>query len=336
MGWRGTVRSLGAMARQAERESMRRARANAQHMAMLEKEEAKEKAAQSVHEFDAYVERLVRLHHMCSDLTNWKDRATREAPREPQPGQVHELAAKRRLECYKATFGARLLRRVEKEKKSLADAVAAGKELDEKEYADCLAQFPQDVADHQDEVAFAGRVLCNNPEAMLEAIKLFEPLASIGLLGEHMHVSVAGPKALAIELTAHGTDLIPKDRPKLLASGRVSVKAMPKGEYNRLYQDHICSAGLRVVRELLALLPVDEIFVTVLDNLVDPSTGHLTKTPILSFRAPRSTMDRLNFQGLDPSDSMKNFLYAMKFTAKDGMGRVEKIVADMDTSSTGT
>jgi hypothetical protein len=125
----------------------------------------------------------------------------------------------------------------------------------------------------------------------------------------------------------HGEEVIPKDRAKLLASGRASVKPMPKGDYYRLYQDHVCSAALRVAREFLALLPIDEVIVTATDDLVDPATGHLKKTAILSLRVPRETVEKLNFQALDPSDSLRNFLHRMSFGSTTGFptGRAHRV-----------
>jgi hypothetical protein len=214
---------------------------------------------------------------------------------------------------------------VEGQRKVLADRVDQGKDLDEKSFNENLAKYKQDLEDHHEEKAFAERVLRNEPEAMLEAVKLFEPLASIGLLGEHLSVAVVGPRAIAVELSVHGEEVIPKDRAKLLASGRASVKPMPKGDYYRLYQDHVCSAALRVAREFLALLPIDEVIVTATDDLVDPATGHLKETAILSLRVPRETVEKLNFQALDPSDSLRNFLHRMSFGSTTGFRPVEPI-----------
>jgi hypothetical protein len=325
MGWRGTVRSLGAIARQAERDSMRRAREHARHVATMEKLDAKERAAEAVKQFEEYVERLVIIHRTCSSSANWNARAAAPPPNEPQRTSEHEASAKRNLERYKPSLVARLLGRVEKQRDVLGKLVEQGRLADDRSFVERSGQYKQDMEDHRDGVAFARRVLQNEPSAMLEAVKLFEPLASIGLLGEHLSVSVIGPKAISVELSVHGEEVIPKDRAKLLASGRASVKPMPKGEYYRLYQDHVCSAALRVAREFLALLPIDDVVVTAVDDLVDPATGHLKRSPIVSFHAPRATMAKLNFHALDPSDSLRNFNHRMSFGATVGLRPVEPV-----------
>lgn len=56
MGWRGAIRSFGAMARAAERDARRRAREHAHHLAEIGKIEAKEEAAEAVREFEAFLQ----------------------------------------------------------------------------------------------------------------------------------------------------------------------------------------------------------------------------------------------------------------------------------------
>lgn len=325
MGWRGTVRTLGAIARQSERESMKRARDHARHMVAMEKLEAKEQAAAAVLEYEKYVHKLVTIHRSCSTATDWEARAKARPPSEPWRKTSNEDQAKQKLAAYKPSWLTRILGKTQSEKDALAMVIATAKLADERELAEKLDQYQKDLVDHADAVAFAGRILNRDEDALLEAVKLFEPLASIGLLGEHMSIGLPTPQVMTVELTANGEEVIPKDRAKLLASGRVSVKPMSKGDYYRLYQDHVCSAALRVVREIFALLPVEEVVVTVVDDLVGPSTGHLKKTVILSLRAPRATIDRLNFDAIDPSDSMRNFLHQMEFSPTTGFRATEAI-----------
>lgn len=325
MGWRGTVRTIGAIARQVERDAMKRARENSRHLAALEKIEAKDQAASAVRQFEDYIKRLTSIHCTCSPDTDWPSRAVASPPPKPHFTSKNENAARRNLDCYKPTLLARLFNKVEKEKQILEGLVERGKQEDERSFSQESEKYQRDLVDHQDETTFATRVLAHETDALLEALRLFEPLSSIGLLGEHLAIKFPAPNVVAVELNVHGEEVIPKDRVKLLASGRASVKPMPKGEYHRLYQDHVCSAGLRVAREMLAFLPVTEVIVTAVDELLDPSTGLLQRTAILSFRAPRETMARLKFDALDPSDSMRNFLTNMEFNAVNGFRRIEPI-----------
>lgn len=68
-------------------------------------------------------------------------------------------------------------------------------------------------------------------------------------------------------------------------------------------------------------------FVTAVSELLNPKTGHIEEQPILSVAIPRSTLDRLNFEMIDPSDSMENFVHNMNFSKTKGFSAVERIRA---------
>jgi len=325
MGWRGTLRTLGAISREAERNSNRRARQRAKEIALAEKLEAREQAAEAVRDFEEYVQKLITLHQSCSPPINWHSQAAALAPTRPQLSQVLETAAQSRLNNYKPSWLDKLFGSTEKKLKKLFDALTAAKLEDQQRFKQESTKFEEDFADHKDQVEFAKRILAKDTAAMLEAIKLYEPLRAIGLLGENLLIHIESPTLVVIDLCVHGEEVIPKERPKLLASGRASVKAIPKGEYNRLYQDHVCSASLRVTREILALIPVDAVQVNAVDDLVDSATGHLKQSVILSYLAPRSTIEKLNHQAIDPSDAMKNFLHQMSFSSTAGFKPIERL-----------
>jgi len=92
-----------------------------------------------------------------------------------------------------------------------------------------------------------------------------------------------------------------------------------------IYQDHICSCALRVAREVSKLFPIETVIITVLDNLLNTQTGFLEKQPILSVAIPKTTINKLNFSQLDPSDAMKNFICNMNFKKTKGFEVVERI-----------
>lgn len=112
---------------------------------------------------------------------------------------------------------------------------------------------------------------------------------------------------------------------KILKSGKLSVKDMPKTKYFQLYQDYVCGSAIRLARELFALLPTDMVIVNVLGEVLNTKTGHLEESPILSVAIPRETLQKLNFDMLDPSDSMENFVHNMKFMKTKGFNPVDKI-----------
>ena len=110
-------------------------------------------------------------------------------------------------------------------------------------------------------------------------------------------------------LTVNGREVIPAETKSLTTAGKLSMKAMPKGRFHEIYQDHVCGCALRVARELLALLPVDTVLVTASVDGIDSRVGSRANLPVLSVAFDRATMDRLDFERLDPSDAMENFVH---------------------------
>jgi hypothetical protein len=99
----------------------------------------------------------------------------------------------------------------------------------------------------------------------------------------------------------------------------LSIKELPTGRRNEIYQDYVCSAVLRVGRELFALLPIEQVIVNANSDLLNSATGRIESQTILSVLLVRQTMAKINFDSIDPSDSMKNFKCSMNFKKGQGM-----------------
>jgi hypothetical protein len=100
---------------------------------------------------------------------------------------------------------------------------------------------------------------------------------------------------------------------------------MPKARFHEVYQDYVCACVLRVAREVFALLPTGTLLVTASADEVDPRTGQTTEQPVLSVAIPRAGMGRLDFDRLDPSDAMENFVHRGDFKASRTTGAFEPI-----------
>jgi hypothetical protein len=59
--------------------------------------------------------------------------------------------------------------------------------------------------------------------------------------------------------------------------------------------------------------------------MLDTSTGRMIDQCILSVAILPETLDELNLETIDPSDSMKNFTHNMKFSKTTGFQPVQKI-----------
>lgn len=133
---------------------------------------------------------------------------------------------------------------------------------------------------------------------------------------------------LCIDLNVYSQNIIPTKSKNLLKSGKLSLKDIPKNQYNEIYQDYVCSAILRVAREIFALLPIDKVIITAEDELLNKSTGHKELLPIVSVLIFKETFETLNLDLIDTSDSMLNFVHNMDFKKTTGFKAIDKILLD--------
>jgi hypothetical protein len=296
-----------------ERASVRRQRelervhkANAK---MLERE----RAAYEVDVYNNQVDILRSIHKECGPCLDWTVVRDAPAPVAPAPRRHSETAAQQALDGYTPGFFDALFGRTESKRAALAGAVAAARRADDAEYREALVSYNQAAADWDESRALAARILAGDPQAHLEAIDGLAPFAEITGLGSSVQLIVDDGGAVEALLHVNGAIVIPSEIKSLLQSGKLSVKKMPQGQFFDLYQDYVCGCVLRVARELVALLPVRAVVVTAVGDVLNPSTGHVETCPILSVAVPRATLGRLNFNDLDPSDSLRNFVHRMSF-----------------------
>ncbi len=177
-------------------------------------------------------------------------------------------------------------------------------------------------------------VLAKEPAAYRDAMELFNPFAEVTALGTRLNFDFHCSQ-VAATLLVNTEEIIPKQALSLTSTGKLSQKDMAISKFHELYQDHVCSCLLRVARETLALLPVEYVLVNVGADLLDPSTGRVAPQVLVSATVFPDTLTRLNFDTLDPSDSMRNFKHNMNFTKTGGFKPV-KPVEEFAASSNGT
>lgn len=322
MGWKGVVRSVVAASRAAGREQERRNKQYQKHLAAVARQQAVEDATVAVREYDEYVTAVQSLHKACSEKINWRHKASKKLPPPPTYNKKHEEAARSKLDKYQATIFDRMLKRVEKKKSGMRGNIEESIQLDRTEYDHAKKSYSDLIEEIASERELASLLLDGNEEASLDIIRQADPFSSVEALGSAVEFKFLSPKVLRIDLHIHGKEIIPKQSFSLLKTGKISIKDLPKNHFNKLFQDHVCSAAIRVSREVFALLPVSAVIVNALDEVLDSSTGHLALSPILSVYMPEETLTRLNFDRIDPSDSLSNFLHRMEFKPTTGFKSV--------------
>lgn len=325
MTWKGTLRSMQASARRAERNSKRRQRELQAQEKEYAKMEAREQAAYEVEVYENHVELLLSVHKECGEDIDWKEFAQRSAPLKPAALNSLENQARNTESNYKPGFIARSLKLENRKRRKLAEAVQAAVITDKQLLDQELREWESQYKDWKEEHELATGILNGDSQSKIDAIKRVDPFVDISHLGTAIAISIGDTGILECTLSVHGDKVIPQEIKSLLQSGKLSVKKMPSSKFNELLQDYVSSCVLRVGRELLSILPDSLVIVTAVDTLLNSATGHLEEQPILSVAISRETLLRLNMHSIDPSDSLKNFVHTMNFKKTTGFMPVSKV-----------
>lgn len=206
--------------------------------------------------------------------------------------------------------------------------VEAAVKRDEEDYKNRVSTWMHSLEEWRSNVSLAKALLGGEVKAKLDALEKIRPFSEISNLGSSLSVCECTDGMLEATLNVHGKEIVPDKAKSLLKSGKISVKSMPKGQFNEIYQDYVCSCVLRIANEIFSVILDDLVIVTAVDELLNPKTGHLEEVPILSAMISRRTMSGLKLDAIDPSDSMDNFIHNMSFQKTKGFNRVERVRGD--------
>ena len=263
-----------------------------------------EQARLEVETYENRLDVLLSVHKEQAETWDWATLAATLPPPCPQRSLYHQLKAKLRMLCLPPC----------QEGNSEA-AVKQARLEDEQAFQQAMQVHSNEKAEREKVKGLARRILAGEHTAYTEALAEFSPLSEISDLGSSIQFTVHGPKLIECALKVRGTQAIPSQVKTLTASGKVSVKPMPRVRFHEIYQDYVCGCMLRVVREVFALLPVEVLLITAIVDSLDSRTGQTVEQPVLSAAMPRAIVARLDFDRLDPSDAVDSFLHRGDFKA---------------------
>ncbi|WP_415844941.1 hypothetical protein ACMYUJ_19390 [Stutzerimonas zhaodongensis] len=287
--------------------------------------EALEQAAYEVEVYENRIDVLLSVHRESAERIDWLASAERAEPTRPLAASRNELSAKAKLDAYEPGLFARLFKLQQRQIDKLADRVEIARALDAQEFEQSVSAWRAEHSEWSSDKALAERLLVGDTKAKMDAIELFHPFEDVSMLGSSIAFQLHSNGVVEAVLNVHGERVVPSETKSLLQSGKLSTKKMPAGRFNELLQDYVCSCALRVGRELLAILPDDLVIVTATDRLLNAATGHLEEMPLLSVAISRRTLEALNLDAIDPSDSMKNFVHNMSFKKTTGFTAVSAL-----------
>lgn len=149
----------------------------------------------------------------------------------------------------------------------------------------------------------AGAVLDGDIDAYLRVIQDVNPYDDLLDFGGDFVFGTDDPAKMEVEFTTKSQECMPRK------------SSLSSEEYYDLFCDYVCSCALRVARDTLALLPVQQVIVHAVDE----------GETILSAVFDRSGMEKLRFRFADPSDAIKAFHHNMKFDPFRGFAEVQRM-----------
>jgi len=320
----GFIRSYGVAVRRAERAQQREARELTKRFKEQQKFEEIQNAHQAVADWENYIRTIQSVHKNCTDPIDWKKIKDSKKPSEPKPEFKNELIAKNELESFKPSIFDKIFGSKEEKIRRLKEQVEKAKEKDAKENDLKYNEYKDEFKDWEELQRISEGIEKRQAESYKDALQYFNPFSDIGELGTQIGFSI-DTNHIDIDLYVNSLEIIPDYELKQTSTGKLSKKAMPKTRFNELYQDHICSAALRLAREVFAYLPIDYARINAMSKIVNSKNGQLEDQPILSVIFNPKTINSLNLDKIDPSDSMQNFLHNMDFNKTKGFGIVSKV-----------
>lgn len=320
----GFIRSYSATVKRSERNQQRRNREATTKFKEQQKQLEFQNVAQAVSELNDYVQILKSVHKEASEKIDWIKIKNEPKPIEPAYINSNEFDAKQRLILFKPNIFDKIFSSTNKKIKNLENQILVAKIKDENKHQIVIKEFKKNLLDWEELQKIALGVEQKQTEAYLNAIKYFEPFSEISELGSEIKFKFE-ENHIEIDINTNNIDVIPDYELKQTSTGKLSRKNMSKTNYYELYQDHICSVVLRISREVFAYLPIDYAIINALSEMVDLQTGHLENKVILSVKIIPETIEKLNLEMIDPSDSMRNFIHNMNFKKTLGFQEVKKV-----------
>ena len=304
VSWTRTLRQMAADLRKQQRETQKRQKEEERRGKELEKLTELERAKLEVDAYGNELEVLLSIHKEHGPVWDWKTLAASLPPPCPCRLNTHELQAKQSAMVAPPQL-----------KQAALKAVVGARAQDEQERQEAVRVYETRLAEHRHTTRLAHRIVAGDVRAYTEAIEQLSPFAEIAQLGSSVHFTIRTPTHIECNLKVNGSNLIPAVTKSLTASGKVTVKPMPRSRFHEIYQDHVCGCILRVAREIFALLPVECVLITATVDTTASATGQPVEQPVMSVAIPRAAAANLDYGQLDPSDTLESFIHRGDFKA---------------------
>ncbi len=301
-----TMRAMDRAAKQSERQRVARQQA-------LHRQSQLDASARAAAEHEEIVAALTGAHRSTFRRRDWLMTATAPAVEDPARSDGEERTAAAALEDYRPGWLTKVLGREEKVRDALSIEVQAARGRDDLAHGLRVAE----AAGRNAEIEAARRLVAREPDAIVTALERHSGLGDLPFSVEGVDTMFLDGRVIAI---VDGLDLddMPEETVTLLKSGKASFKALPAGKRSEMHRDAICAAAVRVAMEFLSTLPLDEVEVLMLTDILDRGSGHIEALPVLYLRASAQALQSLNLTRTEATPLVERLGGHMEWSRKDG------------------
>ncbi|PGZ93952.1 MULTISPECIES: DUF4236 domain-containing protein [unclassified Bacillus (in: firmicutes)] len=278
----------------------------------LEKVQEIERAKWEVEAYQNTIDRIHSIHIEADDVIDWHGIADQMVP--VGIGQNEKKAMENR-QMFKASFFEKLFKKVERKEAELDRLIEIARQEDEKSRQRIISMKQT-----------AKYILAGDEDVYIQVFEEMQPFDDLLEFGSQFEIVIVSPTVIEVEFEVNGKEVVPKEEKMLTKTGKLSIKPLTKTKYYDILQDYVCSTAIRVARDSLALLPIQEVYVHAYDTVSNSVTGHTERICILSVCFDQVTLDSLNMDAIDCSDSMNNFAHKMDFKKTKGFVAVEPLI----------
>lgn len=268
-----------------------------------------------VQEYENYIEVIKSVHKECEPQIDWSGIYNAAPPYEYGAKGEKQRQAEDKYNNFKLSIIDKILGNDgEKRKQKLYDAIAIAQKEDEEAYQNWKSMHD-----------FSENIIKGDLDSYFMAIDEANPFEDLLDYGSDFEVGTDVSDSMTIEFHVKSETVVPAISMNLTSTGKLTQKNLSKTQYYDYVQDYVCSCAIRLARELFSILPVNNVIVHAVDNIVNTSTGMQEDCTILSVKFIRDGFSGINFDRIDASDFVESFKHNMKFMKTTGFRQVERI-----------
>ena len=291
-------------------------------------------AADAVSAHEAHIAALTTIHHARREPIDWHRILNCPAPVKPVRGTAHERAARKKLYAWSPSWLDRLRNLEEKKRHKLKNQLRDAIEQDDTRHTAAIDRWERETAAWKRDARLARSILDGDQDAWAEAINTHSEFLVPGEQpsSDPSQAAVAGRsewridnKSVSVDVHTCGRELVPTEACRQLQSGKLSTRNMPKGRYWEIYLNYVSGCAFRSATDIFAILPLDMVVVTILEERLNPATGHVESAPILSVQVARKTLETINLSNAQAGAALTQFNHAMDFRKTQGFRTIEPL-----------